>query len=298
MHPRTPDIASNVRRAEDLAAQLDALRGGYTGQPCVLLTCGPSLGAVPPERLRASLTGVLTIVVKQAIDVAGPEADFLCFNSFNVRRYAVPSPSTIRVFSQEPTGRLPQHNRFDVRFLQARTSGDLSESVAARRDFADHPLVAGSPRPWGPGILYEVGLHLVEMLECSELITIGWDVANDRGNNVHFDDDVTQRSFFDAGRANAYSMTGVRRRLPRPVVNVARHARALGAHATGKTYNRVATAANEAGVVAASTGAAAKWLATTGTTLRVVSPSPHLDPSIERLEIAELWDVLARYRAT
>jgi len=99
---RTPAIASAVRSARSTREKLEVLRGAYDGSLCVLVTCGPSLGDFDAALLRSRLSGTLTIAVKQAVNLIPDEADFLCFNSFNVLRYQALKP--IRVFVAQRGG--------------------------------------------------------------------------------------------------------------------------------------------------------------------------------------------------
>jgi hypothetical protein len=276
--------------------KVDRLRDAYAGSLCVLITCGPSLGLIDHERLKASLSGVLTIAVKQAGDIVPDQADFLCFNSFNVARFHARGVTPIRAFAAEPTGRVPQLNRWDIRFPTNGTDGDLQSSLAVRRNFDDFLLSKTMQRPWGPGIVYELGLYLAVHLGVSELIAIGWDIANERGHNTHYYDSRTEDPFFDRGRADAYRMVGVRRHLPGALRDSIRWGRALVSHRTGRLYNRTTMVPGEAEVVASSTKPARAWLQTHGVELGVVASKSMFDPAVPRLSHDELWDRLAAAR--
>jgi len=296
LDPRTPAIASAVRRARTTHEKLEVLRGAYDGSVCVLVTCGPSLGDLDPALLRAQLSGIMTIAVKQAVDVVADEADFLCFNSFNVARYETGAARPIRIYGAEPTGRVPQLNRCDLRLPHAVTTSDLRTSLAARQNFDDYLLSATPVRPWGPGIVYEIGMYLAVHLGIKELITVGWDIANKKGNNTHFYDPQTEDQFFDRGRSDAYRLVGVRRHLPAPLRDGMRWTRAVISHRTGRLYNRTTMVPGEAEVVASSTKQAAAWLRAQGVELTVVSPTSMVDPAVQRLSYDALWDRLAAAR--
>ena len=293
MHPSTQGVAAALRRTDGLAGQLDVLRGAYAGHRCVVVTCGPSLGDVAPERLRSALEGELTLSVKQAIDVTAAQTDFLCFNSFNVTRYTTRSPDTITCLVREPTGRTPQLNRADVVFTQSAESGDLDRSLASTRRFADHRLDADAPRPWGPGIMYEIVLHLAVHLGVSEIITVGWDIANAAGRNTHFYDARLADDEFDRERDEAFRTSTTRRALPSFARTSARWMRAAVAHSRGDLYNKAVPVPGETERVSASTTEANAWLADEGARLRVVTESPHLAPEIERLSADQVLDLLS-----
>jgi hypothetical protein len=287
MHPHTPAVAASVRHARNLAARLDVLADAYSGEPCVVVTCGPSLGDVPVDRLHRALDGTLTLSVKQAVHTTTEHTDFLCFNSFNVARFSTASTDTIRCLVREPTGRTPQLNRSDITLDQLSDVGNLERSLAVASDFAAYPLSADIPRPWGPGIMYELVLHLAVHLGVSRITTIGWDIANPQGKNTHFYDQAQSDDFFERDRDTAFTMAKARGRMPTPVKRAGRWGRAVAAHARGRVYNRALPVPGETEVVGASTAAANAWLAGCGVELEVITPSEHLDPSIKRLELEE-----------
>lgn len=293
MHPDTERLAASVRAASGLAERLGTLDRAYDGQRCVIVTCGPSLGDVPADDLRSALDGTLTIAVKQAINAVGAQADFLCFNSFNVTRYRSPSPTTIRCLVEEPTGSVPQFNRADLRFPQGPDGGLLDRSLASTLDFEDHHLATLQPRPWGPGIMYELVFHLALHLGVGEIITIGWDIGDAKGRNTHFYDPELSGDAFDRDRGERVAAPTLRAHLPDVTRRWVRWGRAAVRHSRGQLYNHALPVAGESQRVAASTADAADWLLRSGVRLVAVTPSRHLAPGIERLEFDQLFDRLA-----
>jgi hypothetical protein len=296
VHPRTADVAAALRRAEGTGARLAALRGAYEGERGVVVTCGPSLAGFDPDRLRSALEGSVVFAVKQAVDVTAAETDVLCFNTYNVSKYTVPSKDTWRVFCSEPSGKVPQLNRHDLRLALAPHSRELDDTLVARRDFDAHLLESVADRPWGPGILHEVVFYLAIHLGLRELITVGWDIANARGNNIHFYDRGGDDNFFDRGRADAYKMVDVRRRLPGPLRDALRWGRTALVHTRGGVYNRTTMIPGESEVVAESTGATAEWLARHGVALSVVGDTTLVDPSVPRISQSDFYDLCATDR--
>lgn len=297
MHDSTPELARQVRDASTIDDQIDLLANRYAGEPCVIVTCGPSLAQVPPAEFRRSLAGVLTIVVKQAIDVVRGEADFQCWNSFNVRRFEIPSANTIRCFVAEPTGRMIQHNRADIRFALESADGDLSRSIAAKHDFGDYLLDDDGPRPFGPGIMYELCFYLAVHLGVSEILTVGWDIADSDGKNTHFDDQHVEQQFFESVRDSVRTEAATK---PHPLLSEGfrrpvRWARTRRRHQSDEVYNRTRVLHGETPLVAASTGPLAAWLSELGLELVVGTDSPHLDSSIPRIAVNEVIDHIERW---
>lgn len=292
MHRATAGLAEEIRAVRTLSDRLALLHDAYRGERAVIVTCGPSLGDFDPARLRAALAGELTLSVKQAIDVTAEETDFSCFNSFNVTRYRRRSPDTIACLVREPTGRTPQLNKADLVFAQSATSGDLDRSLAATRAFDEHHLDDTTPRPWGPGIMYELVLHLAVHLGVSEIVTIGWDIANAAGRNTHFYDAQLAGDGFDRDRADAFQASTARRALPAVARTSARWARAVVAHNRGTLYNKAVPVEGETECVAASTTDANAWLSDQGVRLRVATNSAYLAPEIDRLTPDEALQLL------
>ena len=295
MHELTRALGRDVRRADHVDAQIDLLKGRFAGETCVIVTCGPSLATVPADELRRRLRGRLVISVKQAIDVVGASADFQCWNSFNVTRFEVPSPDTIRCLVGDPSGRFPQFNRRDIEFPQVDARGRLETSLAATRDFGDHLLGDHTLRPFGPGIMYELVVYLAVHLGVAEILTIGWDIANRSGRNTHFYDGSDDQAFFERGRVTpdaAGAAASARRHVPDAVRLPVRRLRARRDHRRGVLYNRTTPLDGETELVSDSTGSLKQWLDTVGVGLTVTTDSEFLDPSIGRVSVEELFERL------
>jgi len=267
MHASTPAVTQRVRAAATTEAKVAALRDAYRGQRCVIVTCGPSLSEITPAQLNAALDGVLTIAVKQAVHVVGRQADLLCFNSYNVRRFDLDNRDTLRVYAPEPSGLMVQHNRYDLALPMASHEADLAQSLAGTRDFARYELDRTLARPWGPGIVHELALYL----GVTEVFTVGWDIAAGSTANVHFDDQTAEAAFFSAGRDRRPTLAGVRGRMPPVAKRVLRTARSVAAHHRGQPYNRVTMLPGEGAIVARALPATRDWLASHGADLRIVT---------------------------
>jgi hypothetical protein len=294
VHPDAAGLARRVRSAPDVVAKLDGLRSARAGRTSVIVTCGPSLATHDHHRLRRALDGVFTIAVKQAAQVVDDQADIVCFNSFNVRRLSVSSPATIRVFAREHSGTVPQLNRHDLALPMAVTTGQLSTSVAATRDFAAHELTNTPVRPWGPGIVHEVALYLALHVGVRCIYVIGWDIALGSTANVHFDDPSEAAEFYAMGRGGPdRPLTSARAALPRPVKRMLRMGRAVTAHPTGRTYNRTSMLPEEGDIVAAAMPATTAWLAGRGVELRLVG-EPTAPAGVHVMDRDSFYEALER----
>ena len=298
MHARTPSLTAEVRKARSLTERLQVMRGAYEGRTAVIATCGPSLQMVPADVLRSALRGVPCFVVKQAIEVVRDQTDVHCWNAFNVRRFGRYSPSTLRCFVEEPTGRVPQWNRYDVGFPQQDGQGSLARSVAHTRRFDDHLLADDTLRPFGPGIMFELVLYLVVQMGVSEVLTIGWDIANPSGANTHFYDSASDAQFFQAGRRpeGAPAPATVGGRLPDPLRMVARRAKTALAHMRAQTYNRTTPLAGESDAVSNATADVVSWLGQHGVGIAALSESDFVGRHVPLLTPDEFLDRLAAAR--
>ena len=262
----------------------------------MLATCGPSLASVPETALRDGLKGVLAIAVKQAIDVVGEQADFHCWNSFNVSRYVRPSRDSIRCFVPDPTRRRPQFNRHDLRFPQFDGGGELRNSLAGTHDFPLYLLADKTRRPFGPGIMYELVFYLAVHLGVAEIITVGWDIANTSGGNTHFYDRATFEPYFGDERVGPPAPATLRSGIPEPIRYCVRLTKSAVAHSRGQLYNRTRTMPGETDLMAASTSQMASWLNGMGVSISAVTDSPHLADNISRLSAEDLLNRLTELR--
>lgn len=295
MHARTPDLVASVRRARGLPARLELLRGAFEGLTAVIATCGPSLDMLPADTLRHAVRGVPCFVVKQAIDIVRLEADLHCWNAYNVRRFDRYSPDTLRCIVEEPTGRVPQWNRYDIGFPQVDGRGNLARSVAHSRDFDAYLLDRGGPLPFGPGIMFELVLYLVVHMGVSDVLTIGWDIANPMGANTHFYDSADDTEFFQRGRRPEGQPVphGVRQRLPQPLRRVGRVAKTRLAHSRGATYNRTTPLPGESDAVSEATADVVSWLASHGVAISALSDSEFVGRHVPLLAPDDFLDRLA-----
>ena len=71
----------------------------------------------------------------------------------------------------------------------------MTQSIAYTGDYENMMFDKGLPRPWGPGIMYELAIPLAVHLGVKKIVTIGWDVGNlDLWKNQ---EDESERHFVD-----------------------------------------------------------------------------------------------------
>lgn len=270
------------------------LHNAYSGRSVVIVSCGPSLNTIDPERLRSVLGGLPVIAVKQAIDQVRENCDFHCWNPYNVSRFDVPATDTIRCLVTGPGWAPPQWNKSDIIFPQTNSGGDLACSLAMSRDFDAHLLTNGPLRPFGPGIMFELVFYLAVHLGVSEILTLGWDIASPSGHNSHFYDSAIDAAFFERDRVSDDSpWRSIRDSAPEFVRRAASTAKTRRAHARGEIYNRTRPLIGETELVSSATESVVNWLQGHGVRLSARTDSQFVARFVDTMTSEAFLDRLA-----
>lgn len=174
MHEKTPGIAKAVRERLTVQQKLDVLRDAYQDEDCWILGTGPSI--LEPENLRESLRGKLVIAIKEAHDLLGGECDYHIVNPGRIKSYDYLDQKPITICISWPiSGKEFAIPRWDLP-LSIAHKRDMDQSVCVTRKFADWEFSKTRFRPWGPGIMHEVGMYLPVHFGCRRIFTIGFDM--------------------------------------------------------------------------------------------------------------------------
>lgn len=175
------------------------LKDAYKGETAFVLTCGPSLGEVWDDNLKDFLSDKLVISVKQAHHQAPEIFDFHMFNEVRMEPYEYPAQTNVLSVSQFLKD-YPSHIHYPIHRYKYHKSL-----------FVTHQYDRWDPerrfvRPWGVGIMFELGLQLPIYLGCKKVVIIGFDMNNtgkyhfyddkDEEDSVHYD--VHKGEFKDA----------------------------------------------------------------------------------------------------
>ena len=175
MLKQTLDLRSAVALTPNREEKLALLRNAYPGEDCYILACGPSLNQVPREELQAALGGRLVFAVKQAYEVVKGIADFHLLNAWSYQRYLYQNPYPVIVQTVH-AGEPATYGHADLRLpLDNGGDTDLKYTVAARGIFDEFLLSETPTRPWGPGILLELGFYLALHLGVGRIFLLGVD---------------------------------------------------------------------------------------------------------------------------
>lgn len=270
MHKTTLDLQPLLTdRSVPLSEKFERLASAYEGEKMFILGCGPSLAEYTPAQLDELLTGKLVVALKQALDYVPTQGDYLVLNSWNFRKYSFGDirPVVIRESGKNDP---PVYLEGDIE-LQIPRPSSRDDQLALSKRFDDYLFSKTLERPWGPGVLYEVGFFLAEHLKVSEVVTLGWDVGvRNTPQMPHF---------YDTTSPEVVRII----RQSRDIEDVAERNRFL--HDRGVVYNRPRIIPEEVDDCASVSADWQGWLNSKGIGLKVVSHKSLAAETIPRTRI-------------
>lgn len=272
MHPTTRSLApSLIDPTVSLQTKFERLKGAYAGETAFILACGPSLAEYTPEHLTELLKGRLVLCIKQAYDFVRPEADFLLLNSWNFRAYDFQEGRPV-VIREHGANDPPVYLKGDMELMIPKPSS-RSDQLALSKKFDDYVFSKQIERPWGPGVLYEIGFYLAEHLGVKKVVTLGWDVGVKNSPQMPH--------FYDTNSPEVVKLV----RASRDITDVAE--RNLFLHNNGVVYNRPRIIPEEVDDCAAVSADWFDWLASRDIDLRLVSRQSMAADKIVRTRIED-----------
>ncbi|WP_431283410.1 hypothetical protein ACQW02_00975 [Humitalea sp. 24SJ18S-53] len=252
-----------------LEAKFEALHGAYAGETMFILGCGPSLAEYTADQLDQLLAGKLVVALKQALDYVPTQGDFLVLNSWNFRSYefARARPVVIRESGRnDPPVFLDGDIALDIPRPSSR-----DDQLALSRKFDDYMFSKTLNRPWGPGVLYEIGFYLAEHMGVSKVVTLGWDVGVRNSPQMpHFYDTTSPEVVRFIRQSREIEDIGERNRF---------------LHDRGVVYNRPRIIPEEVDDCASVSADWQQWLNGKGIDLRLVSHQSLAADTIPRTRI-------------
>ena len=214
------------------------------------------------------LSDKLVVAVKQTYNLVPEAVDFHLLNSWNYQEYRYREPEPIILMGKgsrdpETPGARPDL-LFDIPEVDKR---DYSERItlAKHRCFDDFLFSKTLDRPWGPGIVYELGIYLAVHLGVSELVAFGWDLGEL--------DSTVMKHFFDVG----------------DVPWIQRVRELVGRILGDRLHNKPRIDPGEVKMIADSTRDMYYWLKAKGVDLKIVSDRSLIDSCVPRISTSELW---------
>ena len=165
-------LTDKVREFKDQEDKIDLLKDCMKGEKCYIVSCGPSLLDNESAKLKSELKKHPCLAVKQAYMKFENEVDIHAYNCANFKKYdyAEGAKPLVVEASSVPYALGPCDLNFFIR------ERDFKASVSALGNFDDWTLDKQKHlRPYGPGIMTELVIYLLEHFGFSEVITVGWD---------------------------------------------------------------------------------------------------------------------------
>jgi len=270
MHAITNDIrALLLDSAIGVKQKFERLHNAYAGETMFILACGPSVSEYSPAQLQEMLNGKLVVCIKQAFDVVEAECDYLLLNSWNFRRYHFADARPIVVRESRRTDP-PVFHEGDIE-LNIPDASNREEQLALSWKFDDYVFSRKLERPWGPGVLYELGFYLAEHFGAKKIVTLGWDVGVKNSPQMpHFYDTTSPETVKIIRKA-------------RDIEDLAERNRFL--HDNDVVYNRPRIIPEEVDDCASVSKGWFDWLTGRGIELKVVSKQSLADEAIPRTRI-------------
>lgn len=185
MRPQTKDIKKQLKEYKTLKEKVDYLKDKYKDEECYILTAGPSVNDYAAEYIREKLKDKLVISVKQTYNIAPEIVDFHLLNPCNYQPYNYDQhkPIVLMVEVAEINWKIPDA-KIDLTFYIDKNNAKKEKSLAITMDYEKYLLTNSLERPFGPGIMHELGIFLPVLLGCKKINIIGWDLGEPDNNEI------------------------------------------------------------------------------------------------------------------
>lgn len=169
------------------------------GRTVLVISCGPSM-----KKWREVYDGYpidnkpFVICVKQSINDVGDVCDMHILNVFNLQRYVYNNRPFVVVGKAEGDSHFITP-KCDFSYKVQKNSSELDFCTAAIQDktlFSNNMKFSNTPS-WGPGIMYEFVIPFLVSSRVSEIVTVGWDIADENGKNSHYFDSIPTATALD-----------------------------------------------------------------------------------------------------
>jgi hypothetical protein len=261
MHPKTKYIKEKIDKAGSIEERIKLLEGAYEGETCYLLTCGPSFKENWNDRVRKLLSHKLIVSVKQTYNEAAEIVDFHLLNSWNYQTYNYKEPGPI-VLAERANDDPPTPGMHADLMFHIPNPRDFANRLATTFAFDRWLFAKQIHRPWGPGVVYELGIYLLVHLGVKEVVTLGWDLGE---LNVPY-----MKHYFEEEPPGSTKSDGI--------------------------LNKPRIRPFEVSDIAESTRALYYWLRSQGIYLYVVSDRSLVDPVVPRISILQDPAQLPKYK--
>ena len=284
MKKNVNDIKRLLSDSDTLERKLSVLREHYDGCDVVILTAGPSINQIGIDKLKGFLVGKLVIAVKQTYYLAPELVDIHLLNPFNYQTYdyGAFTPIVINVSLSNSKFSLPD-GMVDLEFQIDAEKTKREDSLASTRRYDDYLLDESAVRPFGPGIMYELGIYIPVLVNASTVTIFGWDIGSKTENSIDRFYESRSLSKLIQGLMMKLSIKWYNKYYVRihNIVNVILH-KYLGLNVV---LNNPGITDNEATFIADSTNDLYKWFESKNIYPKIVSETSMVHPVFTRVRI-------------
>jgi hypothetical protein len=282
MRSETNLLKEQIKCASSLTEKIELLRNAYNCDECYIISAGPSFKEIDPQVLREKLKDKLVIAVKQTYNLLKEITDFHLLNPYNYQPYEYISNEPIICYT-EIEGldyKLPLL-KSDLKFTIPLSECSKEKSLSVLRNFDDYLIENAHQRPFGPGIMHELGIYLPVLLGIKRVYVIGWDLGSAKSNIIERFYNKRNTNFITSylidNKPNVYNKYLV------PILNKYNYFLFLLGY--NRVLNNPGVAKNEASFIADSTWDLYKWYQEKNIDLFVISNISLLDKRIPRIQI-------------
>ena len=185
MRKETRRVKEQIQKSNNLTEKIAILKNSYNCDECYIISAGPSFNEIDPIELNKKLKDKLVISIKQTYNYLSNIADFHLLNPYNYQPYLYPENAPIICYTEisDLKYKVPLL-KYDLKFTIPLSKSNKESSLSIMRNFNDYLLENSIDRPFGPGIMHELGIYLPILLGVKKVYVIGWDVGTVKSNQI------------------------------------------------------------------------------------------------------------------
>ena len=183
LYNKTKSLKDKLLTTKSLEEKIHILKDAYFGEECYIITAGPSLKQIDVSSLKDKLKDKLVICVKQTYDVFHEVADFHLLNPYNYKVYDNHKSIVVFVKPKNESFFLPKllsHVDFEIDSDYSREN-----SLCNKECYQEFLIDKNITRPYGPGIMHEIGIYLPILLGVKKITFISWDLGSPNNDFIN-----------------------------------------------------------------------------------------------------------------